>query len=204
MVSGSGDLVLHHLVIKGRAGAEALAEATGLDAATIDAALSDLTSDGFVVEKTGRLPGFAPTPEGRTRAQQRVQVSELFRRRHELYDWYDTGFSVLNAELKDLCSAWQVLADGQTLNDHTDAEHDRRILVRMNGFHDRARDHLLAVRHPRMDRYASRLDGAIGAIRDGNIARFTAPLQDSYHDIWMELHQDLLMSLQRSRTAADA
>jgi hypothetical protein len=28
-------------------------------------------------------------------------------------------------------------------------------------------------------------------------------MADSYHDIWMELHQDLLVTMQLQRTAAD-
>ncbi len=56
----------------------------------------------------------------------------------------------------------------------------------------------------RLDRYAERLAEAEAAVRSGDMRRFTTPLNDSYHDIWMELHHDLLASFDRERTAADA
>lgn len=200
------DLILHHLVIKGRATAAALAEATGRETAAANTALAVLMSDGAVVEKTGRLSGFAPTSEGRARAQRRAAESGLYQRRDELGGWYDDGFAPLNSEFKALCTAWQMraAADGPTPNDHTDAEYDRRILVQLGDFHERAHAHLRSAHHPRIDRYAARLESALNAVRAGDTARFAAPLRDSYHDIWMELHQDLLLSLQRTRTADDA
>ena len=29
------------------------------------------------------------------------------------------------------------------------------------------------------------------------------PLSDSYHDVWMQLHEDLLLTLGRDRSTAD-
>lgn len=206
MGTGSADLVLHHLVVKGRATSDALAEATGCDTAEVLAALTHLASEAAVVEKSGRLGGFAPTAEGRARAQRRLPESQLCQRKDELSGWYDDGFTALNTEFKSLCTAWQMREGpgGPTINDHTDGDYDRGILQQLSDFHVRAYAHLGAVGHPRIDRYAERLDAALQAVQAGNLARFTSPLQDSYHDIWMELHQDLLLSLQRSRTSSDA
>jgi hypothetical protein len=205
-MSTAEERVLHHLVVKGRADAQTLIEATGDDAGTVTAALTQLTSQGAVVEKSGRLPGFAPTADGRQRAGQRVRASALYRRRAGLDRWYDDGFGPLNTEFKALCAAWQLIDGpaGPVLNDHTDAGYDQAILGRLSDFHDRATARLADAGHPRIDRYAARLAAAMTAVRAGHTHRFTAPLQDSYHDIWMELHQDLLFSLARVRTAADA
>jgi len=49
-----------------------------------------------------------------------------------------------------------------------------------------------------------RVIAALEAVQAGDHERLAAPLRDSYHDVWMELHQDLLLSLDRQRTAADA
>jgi hypothetical protein len=56
---------------------------------------------------------------------------------------------------------------------------------------------------PRFARYPLRLGAALRRVRGGEIAAFTKPLTESYHDVWMELHQDLLTSLGRVRSGAD-
>jgi hypothetical protein len=56
---------------------------------------------------------------------------------------------------------------------------------------------------PRSAAYQNRLTAALDRVRGGNTAAFARPMADSYHDIWMELHQDLLLSAGRDRGAAD-
>ena len=55
---------------------------------------------------------------------------------------------------------------------------------------------------PRFAGYRDRLDGAYRRVRAGQRDAFTRPLSESYHDVWMELHQDLLLTLDISREAA--
>ena len=45
---------------------------------------------------------------------------------------------------------------------------------------------------------------ALSRVESGDRDGFTRPLANSYHDIWMELHEDLLTGLKLARTAADA
>ena len=49
-----------------------------------------------------------------------------------------------------------------------------------------------------------RLTAALGRVEAGEIEGLTKPLANSYHDIWMELHEDLIVTLQLTRTEADA
>ncbi len=56
---------------------------------------------------------------------------------------------------------------------------------------------------PRSAAYQNRLTAALDRVRGGDTAAFARPMADSYHDIWMELHQDLLLSAGRERGAAD-
>jgi hypothetical protein len=70
--------------------------------------------------------------------------------------------------------------------------------------HDRAAALLAAAGDPPHDRDAARHDDAVTAVEGGDVRRFTTPLAESYHDVWMELHHDLLASFDRERTAADA
>jgi len=204
-VTTDRQLVLHHLVIKGLADPEALARCTGLAPGDVSAALAILVAGDLVVERSGRLSGFAPTPAGREANQDSLAADDLRRRRVELADWYGR-FEEVNAQMKVLFTAWQLVdgAEGQVLNDHSDLAYDAAIRDRLGILHQTALTQLAEVGDARLDRYAARLTHAEGAFQGGDDRRFTAPLSESYHDIWMELHHDLLASFDRQRTAADS
>lgn len=201
-MSPSAQLVLHHLCIKGLADLATLARCTGLPSSEVEAGVAELQADELVLERTGRLTGFAPTASGREAHGRALADDPLRIRREELAGWYER-FEVVNAELKALCTAWQ-LVDGERPNDHTDAEYDRRVLEQLDGIHDRAGGLLEEAADERLARYRARLEDAVDAVRAGDVRRFTAPLCESYHDVWMELHHDLLTSFDRARKAADA
>lgn len=201
-MSPTAHLVLHHLCIKGMADVTALTRCTGLPEPEVEAGVAHLLAEELVLERTGRLAGFAPTPAGREAHGVALEADPLRVRRDELAPWYER-FEVVNAELKALCTAWQ-LVDGERPNDHSDPEYDRRVLEQLGELHARARALLEEAADDRLARYAERLDGAAAAVAAGEVRRFTAPLCDSYHDIWMELHHDLLTSFDRARTASDA
>ena len=55
----------------------------------------------------------------------------------------------------------------------------------------------------RLHRYDERLARALERVHEGDTAAFARPMYDSYHDIWMELHQDLLLTTGRERGADD-
>jgi hypothetical protein len=198
----SADLILHHLCIKGLADAPALARCTGLPEHDVDAALARLQDLGHVLVRTGRLAGFAPTPAGREAHAAGLAGDALRARRDELAPWYER-FEVVNAELKALCTAWQLI-DGERPNDHTDTAYDAGVLEQLAGLHARAAALLAETGDLRLAQYARRLDEAATAVAAGDVRRFTSPLCDSYHDVWMELHHDLLTSFDRARTATDA
>jgi len=46
----------------------------------------------------------------------------------------------------------------------------------------------------RFDGYAARLTGSRTALLAGDIRMFTGVMCGSYHDVWMELHEDLILS----------
>jgi hypothetical protein len=54
----------------------------------------------------------------------------------------------------------------------------------------------------RFEWYRKRLDAALERLRGGQTMAFLSPLSDSYHDIWMELHQDLRLLLGPPREVA--
>jgi hypothetical protein len=54
---------------------------------------------------------------------------------------------------------------------------------------------------PRLARYADRLVAAAATVVGGDPKRFTGVMCESFHDIWMELHEDLIVLQRIDRTA---
>jgi hypothetical protein len=110
-------------------------------------------------------------------------------------------FLPLNAALKEQCGQWQ-LRDGQP-NDHGDTAYDGSVTEGLAEIDDRTADILAAMSAalPRLGGYRPRLAAALARVRQGERDAFTGVLCDSYHDIWMELHQDLIITLGIDRRA---
>ncbi|MGD9996028.1 MAG: putative PEP-binding protein [Ilumatobacteraceae bacterium] len=111
-------------------------------------------------------------------------------------------FLDLNTEFKELCAQWQS-RDGQP-NDHTDPDYDAACVARLAALNTAARGVLdgFAAALPRLRRYARRLDAAIAEVAAGDPKKFTGVLCESFHDVWMELHEDLVV-LQRINRVAE-
>ena len=45
----------------------------------------------------------------------------------------------------------------------------------------------------RIGRYGPRLDRAAESVAGGDTRRFTGVMCESFHDVWMELHEDLIV-----------
>jgi hypothetical protein len=113
---------------------------------------------------------------------------------------YD-DFLPLNVALKEQCGKWQ-LKDGQP-NDHDDVAYDATVIDGLGAIHDRTADVLVTMSAalPRFGSYRPRLADALERVQQGDAGAFTGVLQNSYHDIWMELHQDLIVTLGIDRRA---
>jgi phosphoenolpyruvate-protein kinase (PTS system EI component) len=111
------------------------------------------------------------------------------------------GFLSHNLAFKDLCSAWQMRAD--EINDHTDAEYDAARIAELLA-HDEASQPVLEALAAAIDRlgtYRARLTAAAERTAAGELDLFTGVLKGSYHDVWMELHEDLICILGVDRHA---
>ena len=108
-------------------------------------------------------------------------------------------FLELNDEFKQLCTDWQ-LRDGAP-NDHTDATYDGDCATGSSRLHDASLPVIeaMAATVPRMARYSARLARAVERVADGETNRFTGVMCESYHDVWMELHEDLIVMLRIDR-----
>jgi pyruvate,orthophosphate dikinase len=190
------DLLLHVLRIKGRATPETLEEALDIDAT---AAVERLAAQGLV--ETTRT-GYRVTAAGNER------IEELYAHEREkagvlIEDVYE-AFLPINDEVKQIVTDWQcVTVDGQlVLNDHLDRAHDDDVIARLHRTDARITGALapLTAVLPRLEIYPARLRRAITRIDDGDGSMVAAPIKDSYHTVWFELHEELLVLSGRPRT----
>jgi hypothetical protein len=177
---------------------ERLSEAVGRDASDVESDLIDLAVEGLVTHVSGGFGGWLVTDAGKAADAERSAVEvDRSGARPALSQAYQK-FIVLNPELLDLCTAWQMrTVDGTaTANDHSDAAYDSRVLTRLADLHGRAARVCadLAAALPRFERYHPRLDRALGKARAGELD-YVADNLSSYHSVWFQLHEDLLVTL---------
>ncbi|MFE7068847.1 hypothetical protein ACFU96_01980 [Streptomyces sp. NPDC057620] len=199
--------VLHVLALKGMAATDPLVAGSRYEREDVLAELEKLRADGLAthMERRGL---WRVTPEGRDRhaALLDEDLTDDDVTGHDVTgdarDRLRPGYELflpLNDRFKELCTRWQ-LRDGVT-NDHTDPAYDRARLDELGALHEESMpvvDRLTAVR-PRFGRYTDGLTRALTRLRGGEQQAFTGVLCDSYHDVWMELHRDLLVSLKIER-----
>jgi hypothetical protein len=192
-------LVLHGLRLKGVAGVEAVAAAIGLPADQVGRQLRRLADEGLATEHRGLLSGWMLTPAGRKvhasaveaeleRTHARSTVEAAYRR-----------FLALNPGVLDACSRWQVRdLHGHTIrNDHADPRYDERVLGDLGSALAGVRpvgDRLTAA----LDRFAPytpQLATALDRAKAGDVDYVTKPMIPSFHTVWFEMHEDLLVTL---------
>ena len=91
-----------------------------------------------------------------------------------------------------------VAVDGREVpNDHTDDAHDAAVLAELDAVDDVAGPvcHELGAALERLAGYGPRLAAARARVRAGETDWITKPTIDSYHTVWFELHENLLMTL---------
>jgi len=103
-------------------------------------------------------------------------------------------FLEMNELFKALCADWQ-LRNGET-NDHSDHAYDDECVKRLGRLDDEAQPicHSFGEVAIRFDGYAARLTGSRVALENGDLRMLTGVMCGSYHDVWMELHEDLLLT----------
>jgi hypothetical protein len=104
-------------------------------------------------------------------------------------------FLVFNVEFLRICTDWQ-LKPGNQPNDHSDAAYDFKILERLDRLDERAAALIepLGKAVPRFAGYRGRLTDALDRISEDR-AWLASPRCDSYHTVWMQLHEDLLSAV---------
>jgi DNA-binding MarR family transcriptional regulator len=189
--------ILQAVRLKGRVSPTDLAATLGEAQADVTATVDRLTAAGLLVEATTL----------RISSTGRARLSELLDEERNCADTtalaaaYDE-FRPVNADFKTLVTDWQ-LKDGKP-NTHDDAEYDAAVLARLDEVHARMAPIIdaAATLLPRLNAYPSKLLAALGKVKAGEMAWLTAPLIDSYHTVWFELHEELILATGLTREEA--
>jgi hypothetical protein len=200
-------LVLHSLRLKGFAEPPDVSDATTLPEDTVSELLVSFRDRDMVGRRDGRISGFMLTPAGKQHhatllKKERTQAGCLPR-----VQWAYDAFLAHNETFKQLCSDWQLrtVEGKQVPNDHTDATYDAAIAGRLTALQAHVATVLDEIGRvlTRFSPYGDRLESTVGRFVRGEAAALSRPLNRSYHDVWMELHEDLLMTLGHDRGEAD-
>ncbi len=189
-------LVLHVLRVRGFVTPDGFTESLGEHPAGV---LAELVGAGMVRHIEARdMYGLLPAGKDRhAELLDTIAPPQVAAGLHEHYP----RFLTLNDRFKQLCTDWQV-RNGEP-NDHTDADHDRRCT---DALADLAREAGPVIGDmagvvSRFRRYTARLDAAAECVAAGQTKKFTGVMCESFHDIWMELHEDLIVLQRVDRVA---
>ncbi len=187
------------LAIKGYARAEHLAEALAADPGEVARLLGDLEAESLVA--SSRL-GAKLTEAGQSLVH-RLREAELALVDSGTVDAVYARFEPVNASFKAAMADWQMRpgADGPVPNDHGDAAYDAAVIERVADCHGAVQPIIAdsAAQCRRFARYDERLGRALARVREGETRYLSAPILDSYHTVWFELHEDLIRLAGRTR-----
>jgi hypothetical protein len=151
----------------------------------------ELTAAGFVLVRGANL---ALAPAGREAHAAWARLTPGTEEEVLAKSTYER-FLVFNVEFLRICTDWQ-LKPGNQPNDHTDAAYDFKILERLDRLDERAGALVegLGKSVQRFADYRGRLTDALDKISEDR-AWLASPRCDSYHTVWMQLHEDLLSAV---------
>jgi hypothetical protein len=179
--------VLHALKVRGMATAGPVSESTGIPQLEVQTILDDAVARQLARSRTGgRVEGYMLTKDGRERhsslREQLVRPEEI----EGLAPAYD-AFLAPNREFKQVTTDWQMKAEGDITV----------VLPKLETVHQQLGEVLTEAANvlPRMKLYQPRFDAALAAFSAGDGDALAKPMTGSYHDVWMELHEDLLTTL---------
>jgi hypothetical protein len=184
--------VLHALRIKGFAKVDVLADVSAVDPDRVEQQLADFQAQELALFREARAL-WQLTPKGReVHAEELAAEAPPIR---PLIEPHYPPFLELNDAFKELCGDWQ-LRDGSP-NDHSDAAHDAAVIARLLEIDSQAQPVVGAIGSEvtRLAPYGPRLSSTAKRVAEGDHQLFTGVMCGSYHDVWMELHEDLILTL---------
>lgn len=180
--------VLQAVRLKGRITEADLVATIDAEPTQVAATTEQLTQSGLLE----RGKSLKLSPQGRERlggllANERAAVDQ-----EAIATGYNE-FRGVNADFKALVSDWQ-LKNGE-LNTHDDPAYDAAVLGRLDEVHQRVMPIIATIGTEvlRLASYAAKLEVALGRVRAGDVVWLTRPIIDSYHTVWFELHEELIL-----------
>lgn len=192
--------VLNVVALKKMTDPDTIALVTGADATDVSKALDGLAERGLLVVVGGAaLPTDQAGPALQTAAAQ--HYAEL--RGDPAVLTAVAKFETTNTSFLLAMSSWQQVEIGgqKVTNDHTDAEYDDGVIIKLDKLVGRLKSLLAALgaHDPRFATYQARFEASMDKIDSGSHEFVSSPTVDSVHNVWFELHEDLLRTLGRER-----
>lgn len=181
--------VLQAVRLKGRVSPSDVAGTIVEDPTDVADAMTNAVENGLLIEgKTVRL-----SEEGRSRLNQLLDDERRGVDQDVVAAAYG-DFRDVNLAFKELVSDWQ-LKDGQP-NAHTDLDYDGAVLARLADVHARVVPIMAVIttQLPRLQAYSDKLGVALERVQAGDTSWLTRPIVDSYHTVWFELHEELILA----------
>ncbi len=193
------ETIVRTLLIKGFAMPDGLAAALSTTSDEVEAILNRMAADGLA-EITGGM--FQLTADGRSLG---LEMLAADRERWGVGEAAAALESLIpfDQRMKDVVTGWQMreFKGRQILNDHTDAAHDATVLEDFAVLHHDTAEWLRTLSEglPRLATYTARLQRAADLVAAGDHNYLASPRVDSYHGVWFELHEDLILLAGRTR-----
>ena len=177
--------VLQAVRLKGRVSRDDLAATLGGDFVDV---VDRLVGSGLLLDG----PTMRLSPEGRGRLEVLLADERSHVDTTAILTAYGE-FRSVNAEFKALVTDWQL-------------NKDAAVLARLDDVHRRVTPIVAAAaaQLPRLNRYSAKLQAALDRVRAGETMWLARPLIDSYHTVWFELHEELILAAGLTRETDDA
>ncbi len=193
------DAIVRALLIKGVVTVEMLASAVVTGAEDLGPALDEMAAEGLIGDPGALIQ---LSEDGKALGSKMIAADSEAWGVENASAALD-AFLPLDYRVKEVVTAWQMSeVDGKpVLNDHSDGDYDAAVLERFASLHQDAAAWLESMFDglPRLEDYSSRLHRAAKLVADGDHGYIASPRVDSYHSIWFELHEDLILLAGRSR-----
>jgi hypothetical protein len=184
--------VLNGVYLRKMVTIDVLHDITAMPADEIRSVLDDLATQGLAAD-VGGGNWMLEQPDG-----VRAAVAAYDERYADLRDsedvitWYER-FEVLNAQFLKTLSAWQTSGSDDAALEKVLRLVDRQVKA-LTSFVDFV---------PRYQRYVDRFEAATEKVEAGRTEWVTGLTLDSIHNVWFELHEDILTLLGRPRDVAE-
>lgn len=189
----------HALRIKGFAKADMVADIADVTVAEAETHLKWLLEREHAMFREARAL-WQITPAGKDAHREALAADSPAQVTAQLHGPYET-FLGINTAFKELCGDWQ-LCDGQP-NDHSDAAYDKAVIDRLVAMKNESVPVVAAMGEilGRLAPYVPRLESTAKRVVAGEQNMFTGVMCGSFHDVWMELHEDLILTQGIDRAA---